>query len=395
MTPTAKSKFLSNQALLRFSLRLGLGSALVLSRALASVQLEIPPRLQWDDNSGYCGEVSIQSIALFYGTYISQYRVRAIIDPTQQQDTLVPYNSGPIFDALRLNYAAWNSNSATPQYQPFLVWAKGHLAQKHPVIFNVFSKGLNDPDYDHIITATGYTSPDTTIYHDTDTLIFNDNYAATPYSRTFGSLPDTRSMKGNGATYPYCIPRDFDYGCAVTGIKDDSGTALPVHVAVDKWNEPNLARSAAPVRMNAVVTIRSLTAGSAYVLLRYHSYQAVPTNNYLASSYNNATYFPATGATRAINDTFMSDATVIYRCIPVALVPPAITSFDATTTTLTLRFSTQTNRTYFVEACDNLAAAQWTKVANNLVGTGGPLTYTETRTQGAPRRFLRIGVTLP
>jgi hypothetical protein len=114
MPPPAKSKFLSNQALLRFSIRLGLVSAPVLSRALASVQFDIPPRLQWDDNSGYCGEVSIGSIALFYGTHISQYRVRAIIDPTQQQDTLVPYNSGPIFDAFRLNYEAWNSNSATP-----------------------------------------------------------------------------------------------------------------------------------------------------------------------------------------------------------------------------------------------------------------------------------------
>ena len=86
---------------------------------------------------------------------------------------------------------------------------------------------------------------------------------------------------------------------------------------------------------------------------------------------------------------------MIYRCIPVSLVPPVITSFDATTTTLTLRFSTQTNRTYYVEACDDLASAQWTKVATNLVGTGGPLTYTGTRTQGALRRFLRVGVKLP
>jgi hypothetical protein len=202
-------------------------------------------------------------------------------------------------------------------------------------------------------------------------------------------------MNGNGATYTYCLPRNVDYGCAVTGIKDDSGTALPVDVAVDQWNEPNLVLSAAPVPMNAVVTIRSLTAGSTYVLLRYNSYQTVPTNNYLASSYSKTTYFSATGATHAINDTFMSDATVIYRCIPVSLVPPVITSFDATTTTLSLRFSTQTNRTYYVEACDDLAAAHWTKVANNLAGTGGPLTYTGTRTQGALRRFLRVGVTLP
>lgn len=381
--------------LFRFATRFGLLWALAACTASASIQLDIPPRLQWDDNSGYCGEVSIQSIALFYGTYISQYRVRAIIDPTQQQDTLVPYNSGPIFDALRLNYTSWNSNSATPQYQPFLVWIKGHLAQNHPVIFDVFIKGLNDPDYDHIITATGFTSTDTTTYQAADTLVFNDNYAATPFTRTFASLPDTRSMNGNGATYTYCIPRNVDYGCAVTGIKDDSGTALPVYVAVDKWNEPNLVRSAAPVLMNATVTIRSLTAGSTYALLRYNSYQAVPVNNYLASAYSNATYFTATGASHTVNDTFMSDATVIYRAIPVALAPPVITSFEATTTTLTLRFSTQTSRTYFVEACDNLAAAQWTKVANNLPGIGGTLTYSETRVQGSPQRFLRVGVSLP
>jgi len=381
--------------LIRFAIDASVLSILAAGTTWASVQLNIPPRLQWDDNSGYCGEVSIQSIALFYGTYISQHRVRAIIDPTQQQDTLVPYNSGPIFDALRLNYTEWNSKSATPQYQAFLVWTKNQLAQNHPVIFDVFIKGLKDPDYDHIITATGFSSPDTTTYHDTDTLVFNDNYAATHFTRTFGSMPDIRSMKGNGATYTYCIPRNVDYGCAVTGIQDNSGTALPVCVEVDQWNEPNLLHSAAPTPMNAVVTIGSLTAGSAYVLLRYNSYQTVPTNNYLASAYSNATYFMATGATRTINDAFMSDATVIYRCIPIALVPAVITSFEATPTAFTLSFTTQTNRTYCVEASQDLGSAQWTKLGNSMAGTGGTITYTETRTQSAPRRFLRVGVTLP
>jgi hypothetical protein len=76
--------------------------------AAASVQLDIPPRLQWDNNHGYCGECAIQQIALFYGTYISQYRAREIIDPTQRQDVWVPENSGPIFAALRLNWEPWN-----------------------------------------------------------------------------------------------------------------------------------------------------------------------------------------------------------------------------------------------------------------------------------------------
>jgi hypothetical protein len=147
--------------------------------------------------------------------------------------------------------------------------------------------------------------------------------------------------------------------------------------------------------MNATVTIRSLTAGSSYALLRYNSYQSVPTNNYLASAYNHATSFTATGPTHTISDTFMSDATVIYRCIPVTVTPPAIAAFDATPTALTLRFATVSGQTYYVEACDDLAVAQWTKVAVNLAGTGGNLTYTEPRSPSASRRFLRVGTTLP
>jgi hypothetical protein len=49
--------------------------------ANASVQLNIPPRAQWDNNNGYCGECAIQQIALYYGSYISQYNARKIIDP--------------------------------------------------------------------------------------------------------------------------------------------------------------------------------------------------------------------------------------------------------------------------------------------------------------------------
>jgi len=101
---------------------LGLAWALAGPWARASVQLDIPPRKQWDNNNGYCGECSIQQCALYYGTYISHYRAREIIDPTQQQDVWVPDNSGPIFDALRLNYVAWNSDQAIPQYQNYLVW---------------------------------------------------------------------------------------------------------------------------------------------------------------------------------------------------------------------------------------------------------------------------------
>ena len=36
---------------------------------------DIPLRIQWDANSGYCGEVSMISAGLYYGQYLSQYDV--------------------------------------------------------------------------------------------------------------------------------------------------------------------------------------------------------------------------------------------------------------------------------------------------------------------------------
>jgi hypothetical protein len=69
---------------------------------------------------------------------------------TQQQDVWVPDNSAPVFDALRLNYAAWNSSQGTPQCSSYLVWIKSPLQQGHSVIMDVYVSGESDPAYDHI-----------------------------------------------------------------------------------------------------------------------------------------------------------------------------------------------------------------------------------------------------
>ncbi len=289
--------------------------------AAASVQLDIPPRAQWDENNGYCGECSIQQAALYYGTYISQYRARAIIDPTQVQDLWVPDHSGQVFDALRLNYQNWTSGLTT-QYQAYLIWTKAHLQQGHPVIITVFVQDGDYSDYDHIIPATGFTSSTTNSYIASDKLVFNDNYMSTAYSRTFGSLWDTRSLAGNGATYEYCIPRDTDYGCAVTGVKDTTGTLLPVSLKLNRWDEPNLIQGKAAATLTATVKISSLTTGNSYALLRYNTYANVPTSGYLSSGFDTKTVFTATGSSHTLTDTFLSDKIVIYRCVPNTVAAP-------------------------------------------------------------------------
>lgn len=373
---------------------LGLLWAMSCVWANASVQLDIPPRAQWDNSHGYCGECSIQQFALYYGTYISQYRVREIIDPTQQQQVLVPDNSGPIFDALRLTYEAWNSTQSTPQYQNYLVWTKAHLQQAHPVILDVYMQGLSDLDYDHIIPATGFTSGDTNLYHAADTLVFSDNYATNLFTRTFGTLYDTRAMSGNGATNTYCIPRDIDFGCAVTGIKDGSGTALPVALKVDRWDEPNISLGMLPVQLNATIQIGALTPGVAYVLLRYNDYHNVPTNNYLSSAYNSATTFVATNRTQTLADAFMSDATVIYRCVPALLFAPTH-ALQLAGADVQIQFVTQTNKVYGVDYRTDLATGSWTSLTNNLASPGGTLTITDAGAASEPRRFYRIRLAVP
>jgi len=362
-------------------------------RADASVQLNIPPRIQWDNSNGYCGECSIQQIALFFGTYISQYNVRQIIDPTQKQDVWVPENSGPIFDALRLNYVAWNSSQATPQFQNYLVWVKSHLQQNHPVIIDVYVQDGTDPKYDHIVPATGFTSTDTNMYHPKDRLVFNDNYDLAPLTRAFRTLDDTRAMSGNGAIFEDCIPRDRDFGVAVTGIKDSSDTLLPVCLAVDRVNEPNISQGGSPVQMNATIQISALTAGSNYVLLRYNDYHRVPTNNYLTSACNSATTFVAADSTQMLYDSFLSSATVIYRCVPALPGEPAVCSESILGAMVCVQFNTQTNKLYRVDYRSDTETGIWTNLVHNLAGTGGALTVTNFSAGSSNKCIYRVSMT--
>ena len=369
--------------------------ALVALPAAASIQLDIPPRRQWDNKHGYCGECTIQQIALYYGTYISQYRARAIIDPTQEQDVWVPENSGPILEALRLRYEEWDSGRPTPQYQAYLVWAKAHLAQGHAVIIDVFVQGGSEPTYDHIIPAIGFGSVDTTAYHASDTLVFNDNYETEPYVRTFGSLYDTRAMNGNGRTYEYCIPRDTDYGCAVMGIDDGSGMALPVSLKVNRWDEPNISRGAQPAQMTATIEVRGLVPGAPYALLRYDDYRTVPTDNYLASAFSASTVFTATGSVQQFSDRFMSDSITVYRCVPLGVPRPSITALERVAGGVRIRFTSQPGWRYDVDWCSDPTSGTWWNLARNVTATGSTLAVTDPGALNQPRRFYRVGAVPP
>jgi hypothetical protein len=279
--------------------------------AQVSSLLPIHPRLQWPNANGYCGETSIQMCGLYYGNYISQDLCRTVAGG----EVLIDVNDTLALKAFSFNFSEWDPSVATPEYQNYLNWVKFFLNKKQPVIITVYIQGLSDPDYDHIIPAVGFTATNVNTYTGTDQLTYNSCFDTTSFTRQFSTLYDTRSMTGNGATYDYCIPKNVDYGVAVTGNKDPARLSRPVHIVLDSVDEPNVSLGVPARRIKAWVTADSLTPGTTYHLLRYNNYQTVPSTGFSTSNASSFVNFTATGINFTVKDSFMSNTAVFYRCI--------------------------------------------------------------------------------
>src|SRR5260370_2770219 len=78
-----------------------------------AIKLDIPPRIEWNSGVGFCGEASIQTIALYYGAWISQYKVRAVAGGPVVFGT----GSETVLTALHFNFDAWDFAGPTnPQF---------------------------------------------------------------------------------------------------------------------------------------------------------------------------------------------------------------------------------------------------------------------------------------
>jgi hypothetical protein len=282
------------------------------SFAQVSTMLNIPPRIQWPNNNGYCGENSIQMCGLYYGDYISEGLCRNVAG----SELLIYVNDTIALDKLSFTYTEWDPNPPSPQYTSYLDWVKQYLNKKQPVIIVVYINGLSDPDYDHIIPAIGFRATSVNTYTASDSLTYNSNFDTTPFTRRFSTIYDTRSMKANGATYSYCIPQNVDYGVAVTGNKDPGHVTRPVHIVLDSNDEPNVSLGAKARMMKAKVIADSLTIGKGYALLRYNNYKTVPSTGFSPLNASSTVYFTAGAVTKTVVDSFMSDTAVFYRCIP-------------------------------------------------------------------------------
>jgi hypothetical protein len=282
-----------------------------------TVQLDIPPRTQWTNADGYCGEISIQSIALYYGTWVSEELVRTLAGG----ELLIGVNGPQALSQLAFDFTEWDNSGGQPQFQSFMVWMKTYLLQGAPSFFGAYlTDGNDDPDYDHIMPLTGIVTASPTAYDPNDVLTWNDNFGD-QITRPASNISATRASCAYSSTQGGCIPVNVDYGIAVTGIVDPQHVTLPVSLSVAGDSEPNVSEGASPAEMTGNVTVSGLTAGQSYTLLRYDDYTQVPTNasaaGFLGSSFTYHVNFTASGPRWTYTDpnTFTSSGSTTYRCV--------------------------------------------------------------------------------
>ena len=189
----------------------------------------VTPFYQWENNNGYCGEVSLMSAGLSNGQWISQYNTRMVCGGFFGPET---NGSGPSLlqagNAPRRWHASFNAqllvespsqglsgpydydwaarcaanaglslvqypsntgylapNSGLAGYKDFMSWVKAQTIAGHQTVIGVLINGMAggiDPQYDHIVTVikigTNHSPADANYYPD-DVLYLEDHGAFT------------------------------------------------------------------------------------------------------------------------------------------------------------------------------------------------------------------------
>ncbi len=318
-----------------------------------SVSIQMPPRLQWNENYGYCGETAMISAGLYYGQYVSQYDARAIASNSKPQykassQLLLGMNDTAAAKAMHLTFTEWTpGNGATAS--GFLAWVKGELVKGHPVAIGVYTNEYRfngstnptagDPDYDHIVVVTGVTShhplTQPAIYYPDDEITLSDNglWTGTPsgqpqyaFTYSFAAFQANRRQANSTTGNIYSLAdANPDYGIAITGVADSSRETLPVRVFTSaNYESPEIKDGSntrpKPMPLTLTATVSDLRPGTTYNLYRYDSAKDVPTSDFNAgrSAAAQSWTFTATAQTYTINQNITSNDEVLYRAVPAS-----------------------------------------------------------------------------
>jgi hypothetical protein len=331
----------------------------------------VVPRLQWNANSGYCGETSVICAGLSFGQYCSQWTARALASPGMEQYEpgsqllLGTGNDVAAANAMRLQAAEFSSSAQDDSHE-LIVWAKSRLLMGQVPIIGVFNNGIalrewnerddGDPDYDHIVPVLGWASDwpldeYSTSYFADDVITLSDNGLYGPcgspphYPFLFfyeaARFPGTRREANSPDGLPVYMLKNThrNYGLVIEGIMDQDGACIPVRLSCNANQEPQppeMPKDKVPVQTPPLTppladqqptpagivltpTVDLTGQTEDYNLYLYDDFDSVPTGsfNQLAANATQVWQVPAgTQPNVVINTT--SDATVVFRAVPVS-----------------------------------------------------------------------------
>jgi hypothetical protein len=313
--------------------------------------LDIPPRLQWAGNYGYCGEVSMISAGLYYGQYTSQYDARAIASPgikqyAENSQLLLGVNDTSAARKMHLDAIEWPTASEKST-DAFLAWVKHEVALGYPVAIGVYTNewlfnanphpSAGQQDYDHVVPVTAVSSnhsPLDPAFYPSDLLTFSDNGLWNPsdknptyvFTYRFGAFEKTRAQANARDGTIYSTASDGqNYGIALTGVIDQNHETLPVRVSTSvNYERPAIVNrtSVRPAARPLVltVTVSELRPGVRYTLYRYDRFTSVPNARFNANAGRSARRWSiriASGSTYSLSERIMSDQSTIYRAVRV------------------------------------------------------------------------------
>ncbi len=356
------------------------GSSRALLTTTYNMSTGITARLQWNANSGYCGETSFITALMRNGGYTSQWTARAFAMPSGGSEAsansqlLLGSNGHGITDlqvaqAMRLKAEDYNGSVET-NTNDFLAWIKSHVLADETVIIGVYNNvpmlgesGSGDPIYDHIVPVVGVGSnhalsgSSASTYYNDDIITISDNGLYTPITNDVPS--NSPENPANSALYTFNVDdwqnyragantsssdtSTYDlysapilisgsvqnYGTAVTGIIDDT-TGGPAAIAVELTSNVNnegfqdqavLSSAPAGTPMTLTATAHPVI-GTVYNVYVYADFADVPLGDFntAAASASHAPDYvipAANGGVWSQTISLQTDETRIFRIVPV------------------------------------------------------------------------------
>lgn len=268
------------------------------------VLVGIPGRIQYDNDNGFCGEVTLQMIMLEHGAWIPQETARR----AGGGELLLGVNYDKAMKKLGIAYEAFTGSN----YKAFVRWAKKKLLARVPVALVAYFRGGRDSDYDHIMPLVGIKTSTSADYSDDDVLYVHSNYATEAVQRTVRDYVCNRNNKKDSIKRGGCVPDNTQWGYAITG-PVYSGIGPKLELAVSASKEPGMGRSTG---MTGQLTIRGMQPGRGYAVYMITDIAKVPKEPSARSVGGTPmTTFTATSANKTVAVSFQSRTPAYFICV--------------------------------------------------------------------------------